>query len=107
MDTVKEFQRRRAKTWRFVRIPMLAMVVGFIVLGVQCNGHLDPGPDSHFQICFIVVFIVMASIAFMTFCWNRWYRCPECEEPIMSGGIGGRSVPINPDSCPNCGARLR
>ena len=106
MDTVAEFQMRRAKTWRHVRFSIFVMLAGFLVLLFHCEG-VRPEPTSRFWICFIAFVLVAAAIVHITFTWKRLYRCPSCEAPIQNSFVHGGDVPFNPDVCPNCGVRLR
>ena len=106
MDTVAEFQKRRAATWRYVRFSIVVMLAGFLVLLFRCEGVL-PEPTSQFWICFIAFAFVAAAIVHIAFAWKRFYRCPSCEAPVMNSIRRGGDVPLNPSVCPNCGARLR
>ena len=106
MDTVAEFQKRRAKTWRHVRFSIFIMLAGFLVFFFHCEG-VRPEPTSHFWICFIAFVFIAAAIAHISFTWKRAYRCPGCEVPVMDSAMRGGNVPFNPSVCPNCGVRLK
>lgn len=106
MDTVAEFQQRRAKTWRHVRFSIFVMLASFLVLFFHCEG-VQPEPTPRFWICFIASALVVATIAHISFAWKRSYRCPICEVPVMNSAMHGGNVPFNPNVCPNCGARLK
>ena len=106
MDTAGEFQKRRANTWRHVRYSALVMLVGLLVLSFHCEG-VRPESTSHFWICFIAFVLVAAAIAHISFTWKRLYRCPSCDVPVQNSFMKGGEIPLNPDVCPNCGARLR
>ena len=106
MDTIAKFQERRAETWRRVRIPVIVMLAGFLVLFFFSEG-VRPEPTLRFWISFIAFISVVGAVAYVTFTWKRLYRCPECEAPVQNSFLRGGDVPLNPDSCPNCGVRLR
>jgi len=106
IDTVAEFQARRAEVWRRVRTWFVIIVASFAFLIFYCRDVL-PEPTLHFWLCFPAFLLVIAGIAYCTFVWKRFYRCPKCEVPIMQTSGARRSVPLDPDVCENCGARLR
>ena len=105
MDTIAEFQARRTEVWRRVRPSIIAMLVSFGVLFVFCDSVL-PEPTRRFWLCFLAMLVVAGAIVHITVVWKRLYRCPACETPIMNPMSRGGDVPLNPRSCPNCGAQL-
>jgi hypothetical protein len=102
--TIEEFQERRLECWRRIRPSLIAMVAGFAILFFYCGGvH---GTDDRFLVCAAAFAGVAIAIVHMTWTWKRFYRCPECEEPLKMPFSQGGDVPLNPRTCPNCGARL-
>jgi hypothetical protein len=97
MDTVAEFQSRRMETWRRVRLSLAVMAVGFVYLLFGCAGA-----DSN--LCIVAFAAVAVAIGHAAFTWKRYYRCPACEEPVRDSE---GSVPLNPKTCFNCGAKLK
>lgn len=105
MDTVAEFQKRRAAMWRHTRISIAIILIGIIVSFFHCKG-VQPEPGLRFWICLLSFLAVAAAIVHVTFAWKRLYRCPSCEVPVMNSLKRGGMVPFNPKDCPNCGVRL-
>ena len=103
-EVVSEFQKRRDETWRRAKIPALVMLVGFAVLLMFPKGHPESG--AQFWTLAGAFSAVAAAIGYLAFTWKRLYRCPNCEAPVMNSLRRGGDVPLNPDSCPSCGAVL-
>lgn len=105
-NIVVEFQRRRAMVGRRVAFSFVILIVGFVVL-FFCQG-VRPEPTAHFWICFAAFAGVVGAIVHITFAVKRYYRCPNCEDPVFGPYTYGRkAVPLNPNTCPSCGVRLR
>ena len=103
--TIEEFQERRAETWRRTRFPIVVMLAGFAYL-FTCQECFD-GPSRKLWSCMMAFFAVAGSIIHVTFTVKRFYRCPACEEMVRHSFIEGGEVPLDPDECPSCHARLR
>lgn len=113
-DVSAEFQLRRAATWRGIRawvgVVAVAVAAGALVGDLGSNDPLStwiPGLVAFAAIMFAMFRIIRIA--------GNSYRCPSCGEVPMSwsgmlgpGSIGARKmVELNPDTCGNCGARLR
>ncbi len=75
------------------------MALGFGYLFLVCAGT---GAMSTF--CIVAFAAVFVAIAHTIFTWKRLYRCPSCEAPVKDHA---NRVPLDPEACPNCGARLK
>jgi hypothetical protein len=98
-DFAKEFQTRRADTWRSARPWLWLMASGFG--GAYLYGHMDaPQRLVLFLGCFAISAISIGRLSFIV---NGRYRCPRCDQiPMSSGGVS-----LDPSVCPSCGARLK
>lgn len=132
-ETVVEFQKRRGRTWRAVRLWILlgiAGILGFLVPfwtssaakcvhsqfgSSRCTVSLDDIALWQLNLTFASLIGITVSIIAITAAVRRYYRCPRCEAvPLGSwsmlgpGNFGMKSgIALNPSVCSNCGARLR
>jgi energy-converting hydrogenase Eha subunit F len=106
MDTVAEFQKRRAKTWRHVRFSFLVMLASLLVLVFDCAAERpERTPDT--WLCFIAFVLFAGTIVHITFAVNRFYRCPCCESVIQDSFWDEGGIPWDPDVCPRCHVGLK
>jgi hypothetical protein len=95
VGTVREFQRRRATTFRHSKFWIAMAAIGFV--GVFAfNKRLD---DFLVFLFFMSAFIGIAVVIFVV---KKHYRCPSCEEVVWTY----EGVSLNPHECPHCHARL-
>jgi len=132
-QTAVEFQKRRGRIWRAVRLWILlgaAGVIGFWIpfwanaatkcahngLGTsRCTLSLDDMPLWQLNLTFGSFIVIGVSVIAATLAIKRYYRCPRCETvPLgswtsLGPGIIGRQwgVALNPSVCSKCGAILR
>jgi hypothetical protein len=102
-DSVSEFQARRSETWRIIRPWTFVTAAGFLLFAVGFNlaNRLDELTMLILIFgCFPVLFLSIGRIALTV---SRLYRCPACDGVPKNRG----KVLVDPDDCPNCGARLK
>jgi len=94
-DTVKIFQKQRRQAM-VVGIPLI-MLAGLILYGTSFKTTLRP---------FLMVGgVIFFAIGILNIASNM--RCPACNKlPMGNAGGGHWGVIMNPEVCPNCGARL-
>jgi hypothetical protein len=127
-STVTEFQKRRRRTWRMVRIWIVVGIVGAIGFcipfwtnpgtrcrdGGECTLSLEDTAAWE-NVLMALSFVALATALIAgTKAVYRYYRCPKCDAvPMRSSfwaGAGGfeweRGVDPSPSVCPKCGAKL-
>ena len=95
-ETIREFQERRAYTFRRCRLWLAMTIIGFAGT-FAFNKRLDDG------IVFLFFIMSAVGICVLTFVVKKHYRCPECEEVVWEFD----GVPIDPRECPHCHAILK
>jgi hypothetical protein len=132
-ETVVEFQKRRQRTWRAIRLWVLLAVVGFVGFSIpfwinpatkcvhggfassRCTLSPEDMPLWQFNLLLVSFVGLGVSIVAITLAVRRYYRCPKCETvPTGSWTSPGPTnigmewgIPFNPSVCSKCGARLR
>jgi hypothetical protein len=132
-QTAVEFQKRRGRTWRAVRLWILLGVAGTIGFSIpfwdnaatkcvhhgfgssKCTLSLDDMPLWQINLCLASFIVIGISVVAVTLAIKHYYRCPRCETvPLGSwsslgpGNIGMQwGVALNPSVCSKCGAILR
>ena len=102
-DTVLEFQTRRRKTWRIIRPWVLVTAGGFVLFAVGFHFPNRLGELTTLILIFGSFLVLLLSIGRSALTVSKLYRCPACNSvPKNRGG-----VLLDPDDCPNCGARLK
>ena len=110
--TVAEFQRRRDRTWRFLRwwLVVAAGLMGTLVVFLLTK-HLD---DRTVSTGVALALATLTALVGAGLTVLRIYRCPGCNQvPAADLGAmdeGGKAlveIMSNPSSCPNCRTRLR
>lgn len=102
-DTVLEFQTRRRETWRIIRPWVLVAAATFIAVALLFTFDSLFDELWKLNVFFGGFLVLLASIARISLTVSRLYRCPACASvPRNRGG-----VLLDPDDCPDCGARLQ
>jgi hypothetical protein len=102
-EIVSEFQRRRHETWRIVRPWVFIAIPAFMAIAALFT------TDSLFdELWKLIVFygcfaLLVIAIARSTLVVSKLLRCPACGASPRDRG----RVLLDPDDCPDCGARLR
>ena len=110
-DTAAEFQRRRADTWSISRPWLLLAALSFTVDVLA--GRFDLLSSSEDRIFGQISLAVFgASILRLIFVLRTRYLCPACGAMPMTGGSSApfwyrRGVDLDPETCSNCGAKLK
>jgi hypothetical protein len=99
-EVVAEFQRRR---YRANTRGWPAFILGFIAFGV--GGKASNTSANPFVLVGIFGGMLLMIYGLLTVTNNM--RCPLCNALPMTSGYRGRMLVADPDTCPNCGARLK
>jgi len=102
-DTVLEFQTRRSETWRIIRPWIFVTAGGFVLFAVGFNFPDRLGELTTLILIFGSFLVLLLSIGRSALTVNKLYRCPACNSVPKNRG----AVLLDPDDCPNCGARLK
>lgn len=98
-DSSKEFQQRRATTWRIAKPWLSVLLLGwlgiFIIIPMERT--------DLWLLCFVIIAVVTIRINFILM---KYYHCPACGRMPIAGGMRG-GVMLDPEECPKCGALLR
>ena len=94
---VAEFRRRREHTWRLARGWVAVGLLGFAgALWVMLVEKDSP-------VFYLAFVLAGAGIVGSSFIVKKHYRCPACEEPLVTS----EGVELSPRECPHCGEVLR
>ena len=101
-DHAAEFRARQAETWQKSRLWLALMLGGFA--WAFFVGDLDSDSPPRLWVAALLSFGVAGlSIVMVTRVWAEHYRCPNCERLILEEG----GVPLFPEECSHCHAKLR
>ena len=96
-EIAEEFQERRRDTFDRAKPWLVFLAAGFGGFLIVHWGKLDD-----FFAIVAMVFAFIGVFGTVTVVKNS-YRCPVCEEPVWDND----GVPLDPDTCPHCKARLK
>jgi DNA-directed RNA polymerase subunit RPC12/RpoP len=97
------FRRVRQVTWRRIRWWLLALAISMALFFWLKQTPLEDMPPQLLLLSLLTTIVMFLSAGVVIFRVRASYRCPRCKEVLetMNG------VPLNPASCPKCGAMLR
>jgi hypothetical protein len=107
IDTVAEFRRRNRRFWSTLPGGIAVGLLGFLVLFVTSR-------QGDVSVPVLAVFFALFLLGGMIMAWAIYrFRCPSCNVMLTrttllrpgADGVGG--MDLNPEGCPNCGARFR
>ncbi len=102
-DFSEPFRCARRETWRRVRWWLLALAISMGLFFWYARIPLEDMSPSLLVFSLVTTIIMFCCVLVVIFRVRASYRCPRCKEVVedLSG------VPLNPSSCPKCGAMFR
>ena len=104
-NMIAEFQRRRKRMMVNFILCLVLMALSLVIAQIGDSFPellgLGKGGWSALSAAQFVTGVVFAILGFLQ------YRCPSCQEIVRGHDRYYFGVLIDPEKCPNCGARLK
>jgi ribosomal protein S27AE len=114
-QVIGEWRRRRAATWRAIRIAMAFVLISGATFWILARTPASDMNGVELIASFLAILVLGINFLVVIFRTNKLYRCPRCNSVPMAewssvgpGSIGYEwGLALNPERCSNCGAVLR
>ena len=112
---LEEWQNRRSATWRATRFWLFIVAICGVTFWYLAKTPANDMTGPQLLATFSVFILLMVAVLAVIFRTQKLFRCPSCNAvpratwatfgPTSLGIHSG--IPLNPEHCSNCGARLR